>query len=74
MIAILLVNQPALLEKEQNFTIFGGGVISVVSNNQKLFSACLSSFWLCKMPSGHPNKITFPAKTKTWREQMGWTL
>ncbi len=36
----------------------------MVLKNWKLFVACLSGFWLCKMLLGHPEQRMFPAETK----------
>jgi hypothetical protein len=51
----------------------GGGAISMVSKNQKLFVARLSGYWLREILLGHPEQKMFSAKTKKWREQMGRT-
>jgi hypothetical protein len=59
--------------KRAEFCDHGGGAISMVSKNWKLFVAHLSSYWLRKMLLGHPEQKMFLAKTKKWMEQMGRT-
>jgi hypothetical protein len=47
----------------------GGGAISMVSKNWKLFVAHMSNFWLGEMLLGHPEKENVSRQNKNkWRE------
>ncbi len=59
--------------KRTQFCDHGGGAISMVSKNWKLFVARLSGLWLRKVLLDCPKEKIFPAKTKKWRERMGQT-
>jgi hypothetical protein len=51
-------------EKGTQFCDHGGGAISMVSKNWKLFVACLSGFWLREILLDHLKKKIFPTETK----------
>jgi hypothetical protein len=49
----------------------GGGGVSMVSKNWKLFVARLSGFWLRKILLDHPKKKIIPARTKKMEGMNG---